>query len=134
MSATYAQIIEGLHERFATVAGIAQILAYEPPSIDAFPTLYSLLDGVQYSNAGQVDPTRYSILHRLVFQWVEQKQAELELMPFVASIPAAVHADKYLGGRLNKGNAIIERCQGTFVTIGGVLFRCLDFYSNVLSK
>lgn len=133
-AATYEQVLDGLHTRFATLGTIKRLLKYEPTSIAAFPTLYSLLDNADYGEANQVKYTRYSILHRLVFRWQDNEQAELELMPYIDSLPATVAASRHLDGALNKGDAKIARCQGTFVTIGGALFRCLDFYSDVLSK
>jgi hypothetical protein len=73
-------------------------------------------------------------LHRLIFRWQDNERAEQELIPYVDSLPAAIHADRYLGGVLHSGEASIESVEGVFVTIGGVLYRALDFHATVLEK
>ena len=133
-SLSYANIIDGLNERFATVTGIVRILDYEPTSIQAFPTLYSLLDRVEYLPAGQVTATRYRVLHRLCLRWQDNERAEQELIPFVDSLAAAIRADPHLGGRITRGMATAVEAQGTFVVIGGALLRCLDLYTETLVK
>lgn len=146
---SYADIVTGLHERFTAVSGLngKPILDYEPTSIQDFPTLYTLLDEFDRgadggrAAAGQVVMMRYRILHRLCFRWQDNQQAEQELIPFVNSVPAAVDADPQLGNRLRGngagyigGMARIAECKATFVSIGGVVYRALDFYSDVYEK
>lgn len=131
---SYTTIVAGLHERFATITGIAVILDYEPKTIHATPTLYTLLDSFNPEQRGQIKLRRYRILHRLVFKWLDNEQAEQELMPFVDSVPASVRADPHLGGRITSGVAVIEEGFAVFVVIGGTMYRALDFYSSVLDK
>lgn len=126
-------MLTGLHERFATVSGIAKLLKYEPTTIQAFPTLYSLLDTVERSQAGQLTVMRYRVLNRIIFRWQDNEQAELELIPFVNSVPAAIDADAKLGGRVDSGLARVTDIQAVFVTIGA-LYRALDIYTEVLEK
>ena len=131
---SYSAILAGLNERFATVPTIARVLDYEPTSIQAFPTLYSLLDRVEYLPAGQARATRYRVLHRLCLRWQDSERAEEQLVPYVDSLAAAVRADPHLGGRIASGLAQVVEAQGTFVVIGGVLLRCLDLYTETLVK
>ncbi|HEU5013954.1 MAG TPA: hypothetical protein VFT66_15645 [Roseiflexaceae bacterium] len=137
---SYADVIAGLHERFATVPGIKAILAYEPPSIQVFPTLYSMptsgtRNGATGGNPqGQVVSMDYETVHRLVFRWQDQKTAFSELWPFINSLPAAVDQDPRLGGRIANGYARMLRYETTFVTIGGVEYLCLEWYSSVPEK
>lgn len=133
---SYETVIAGLAERFRAVPGLATkpILAYEPTSIQATPTLYMLLDRVERSQHGQVTAMRYRILCRLVINWVDNERAEEELIPYVNAIPAAIDADARLGERLPNGLAQVDDMQATFVSIGGVLYRALDTYANVLEK
>ncbi|MFZ1484022.1 MAG: hypothetical protein WAS36_03340 [Candidatus Saccharimonadales bacterium] len=131
---SYSAILAGLNERFATVPTIARVLDYEPTSIQAFPTLYSLLDRVEYLPAGQVRATRYRVLHRLCLRWQDNERAEEQLVPYVDSLAAAIRADPRLGGRITSGLATVVEAQGTFVVIGGALLRCLDLYTETLVK
>ena len=130
---SYSAIVTGIHDAIEAAHPELTCLAYEPTHIDP-PMLYSLLDRVDYSQSGQIKTKRYRILHRLCFLWQDNEQAELELMPYVDSIPAAIVADAHLGGAISKGLATIGEVIGTFVSISGTLYRCLDFYSDVLDK
>lgn len=136
MSITYADVLAGLHERIATVPGIdsKNVLSYEPTSIVAFPTVYSLLDGIEYGEAGQVRTTKYRVLHRLCLRWQHNERAEQQLIPFVDAIPAAIREDPRLGGRITNGLAVAVEARGVFIEIGGVLLRCLDTYTETLVK
>jgi len=131
---SYSTVLAGLHERFATVTSIQAILDYVPTSIQDTPTLYSLLDNVTISRSGQVKATKYRILHRLVVRWQDNEGAELEIIPYVDSIPAAVDADNHLGGRLTSGYAVIDEIEAVWVEISNVTYRALDFYSTVVEK
>jgi len=131
---SYADIVAGLHERFTTVDGIASILDYEPSSIQTTPTLYTLLDNVDITQRGQVKSTTYRLLHRLVFRWQDREQCEVEMMPFVDSLPAAVEADPHLGGRISSGLARIEHIDAVWVRIANVTYRALDARSIVVVK
>jgi hypothetical protein len=123
-----------MHERLATVTGIKVCLDYEPTEIQQPPIIYSLLDAFERSQAGQVTVMRYRILHRLVIAWVHNERAEQQLASFVNAIPAAIDADPQLGGRIASGLARIADGQAVWVKIGGTTFRCLDCYSDVLTK
>lgn len=140
---SYSQVVDGLHARFATVAGLPQldgdgniinILKYEPSVIQTTPTLYTLLDGFARSEGGQITTMRYRILHRLVLPWQDNEQAELALMPFVHSIPASVDLSPTLGGLITLGLARITEAQSGFVIISDTKWRCLDFFSDVPTK
>lgn len=131
---SYATVLAGLHARFATVSGIAAMLTYEPATVQVSPLLYSVLDSVEITRAGQVRAYRYRILHRLLVPWQNNPQAELLLIPYVNSIPAAVDADPHLGTALTNGIAEIVSIDALYVTFAGVTHRALDFYSSVLEK
>lgn len=134
--ATYSQIVQALHTRFATVADLSSkpLLQYEPRSVQTTPTLYSLLHTFQRERSGQITAMRYRIMHRLILQWQDNEQSELQLMPFVNSIPHSVDADPTLGGLLAMGVARIGDGESGFIIISNTKYRCLDFYSDVLSK
>ena len=131
---SYADVLEGLHVRFATVDGIQACLDYEPKSAQVTPLLYSMLDSMEITRTGQVQARVYRTLHRLLFQWQDNEQALAEMIPYVDSIPDAVDADKHLGGVLASGLAVIDECEVVFVDVGGVEFLGLDFYSTVTVK
>lgn len=131
---TYQDVLAGMHERLATVPGITRCLDYEPSAVQQPPLIYSLLDSFERSQAGQVTAMRYRILHRLVIAWVDTARAEQQLASFVNAIPAAIDADPQLGGRIPSGLARIADAQAVWVTIGGTVYRCLDCYSEVITK
>jgi hypothetical protein len=135
---SYSTVLDGLHARLAVVNGIALILKYEPTSVQAFPTLYSLLDTVERSQQGQLTIMRYTVLHRLLFRWTDNAQAEVELIPYVNSVPAVIDADPTLGGVLGTGTtsgyARVTSINAVFVVIGQTLYRALDVRSEVIEK
>lgn len=138
-----SDVIDGLHERFATVPGFVQrndddeivnLLSYEPRSIATTPTLYTLLDSYTRDCKGQVTTMRYRIMHRLVVQWQDNEQSERELMSWVHVFAAAVDADPTLAGRITLGLAMIKEAQSGFVSISGTKYRCLDMFADVPTK
>lgn len=129
-------IMAGLVERFQTVSGLI-VLDYEPTTIEP-PTLYTLLDGFERSQQGQLTVMRYRFMSRLCIRWQDNEYAERELLPFVNAIPAAVDADPQLGGRISSGLARVVSAAGDaqrpLVRIGNVDYRAVDFFSDVLHK
>lgn len=130
---TYDDVLEGLHERFATVEGINAILGYAPNAIEP-PTMFSLFERDEEEEKGQIVHTTYWTRHYLCFQWQDNEQAETELRPYIGLVRAALRADPRLGGRVNSGWANIPEVIGDFITIGDILYRTLEFVSKVLVK
>lgn len=126
---SWATLLAGLDERFATVAGIAAILDYEPTSVQATPLFYSLFEGYELTGEAGTKSRRYRGVHYLLVDWQEAEQAELELIPFVDAIPAAVEADPQLGGRIPNGFAEISSGEGVWVEIAGIKYRGIEFHS-----
>jgi hypothetical protein len=131
---TYEAVVEGLHERFATVKGIMAILDYEPKAIQTTPTLYSLLDRFDRSQEGQLTVMKYRVLNRLCIQWQDNEQAERQLAKFVNPLPASIDKDPKLGGRVSRGMAWVTEAPTGFFSIGDTTYRVLDMYVEVLTK
>lgn len=131
---SYSSVLDGLAERLKTVPGIANVLAYTPTALHDVPTLFSMPDEGTISRNGQIVTREYKSSHYLCFRWQDAEQATREMVPFIDSIPAAVAADPHLGGRLKSGYAEIDEWETTWVTIGGVDYIALRFYSTVIEK
>ena len=134
---SYSAAIAGLKNALDDVSGLANVLDYEPPSFHVLPAVYLLLDSFQRTNAGQVTVMRYRVLCRLCVLWQDNARAELELVPFVNSIPAAIDADPTLGGALTRGFARVAEDANAiagFVRIGGTMYRSLDVYVDITDK
>jgi hypothetical protein len=131
---SYDAIVAGLGVRYATISGIKAILDYEPKTVSNPPIIYTLLDTVTRSQAGQVTVMDYRILSRLCIRWQDNEYAERELRPYVNALPASIDADPKLGGAIPSGMAAVTDIQAVFVTINGVLLRCLDMYVRVVEK
>lgn len=129
---SYETIVAGLTTCFETIEGLT-VLDYEPTSIEP-PTLYTLFDSFQKERQGQIKSTRWRSLHRVCVHWQDNEQAEQQIRPYLASVPAAIDADPHLGEALHLGLASITEGIGGWVSIGGVIYRCIDFYSSVLEK
>lgn len=126
-------ILTGLHERLQTLDGLSPILDYEPASVEP-PMIYSLLDEVGRPMTGALVARRYRFLHRLVVLWIDNREAEQQLLSYANQIAAAIDADPYLGGRITSGGARIVDQQAGFTRINNVLYRILDSYSEVVVK
>jgi len=140
---SYSDVIDGLFEALQGISGFIQLnnegaicnlLKYEPKVIQTTPTVYMLLDNFTREHKGQITTMRYRILMRLVLQWQENDQSEIELMPFVHSIPHQIDLDPTLGGRVNLGLAQVSEAQSGFVLISQTKYRCLDFYVDAPTK
>lgn len=130
----YSDVLNGLHGRFATVSGLKNILGYEPASVNATPMIYSLFVGVVNGDKGQVKSRTYRTMHRLVVARQDYAQAETLVLPYVDSIVDAVKADPRLGGAVTSGLASITEARGGYSTINGVVYRIVDFFSEVTAK
>lgn len=140
---SYVTVRDGLHERFATIPGLAQygpdgqivnILPYAPTSIHILPTLYTVLDRFERATAGQVTVMRYRLLHRYVVAWQDDAVAESQIDALINALGAAVDADPQLGGRIPSGLAQIVEGQGLFYKLSGTVYQALDCYSAVVEK
>lgn len=131
---TYAAIVDGLHTALAGVSGIDVVLDYAPTSVHETPLMYSILDSVEITQGGQLTTRKFRILHRLLVPWQDNEQAEIQVEPFVDSVVDAIDADPTLGGVLVKGLVQITDIEALWVTIAGVEYRALDFYSLVVDK
>lgn len=131
---TYANIISGLHTVLAGVTGIDVVLNYAPTAVHDTPLIYTILDSAEISRGAQVTTRKFRIMHRLVVPWQDNEQAEIQIMPFVDSIPAAIDADPTLGGVITSGMAQIVDIEAAWINIAGVEYRALDFYSLVTDK
>jgi hypothetical protein len=132
---SYRAVLTGLHTVFEGVSPpIPVLLRYEPTAIHQTPTLYSLLDTVNRQRQGQIRAATYRVLNRLVFRWQDNEQAEEELIPYVDAIANAIDSDAHLSGALDSGLATVNDMEAVFVSIGGVIYRALDIYVDVLEK
>ncbi|MDD5059303.1 MAG: hypothetical protein PHQ60_15710 [Sideroxydans sp.] len=130
---SYSDVVEGLHERFATVSALKAVLDYEPNSVQTTPLLYSILDGFERRVEGTVTYTTWRTLHRLLIPYQKPAQVEEDLAGLVMSIIEAVESSPKLGGRLRPGDAQIVSGDADFIEIGdGNWYRRLDFYSQVV--
>jgi hypothetical protein len=133
---SYQDIVAGIHARYRLVPGLEHkpVLPFEPSAIHDTPTTYTLLDRVDRSISGHVLTRRYRILNRTVFQWVDVEQAELELMPYIDTIPETIEADPQLSGIIQSGFLTVPEVMAVFVSIGGTLYRALDVYVEAPDK
>ncbi len=119
-----AGVIAWLHERYATVDGIAAMLDYEPRAVQKTPLLYSLLDNVRREPAGNVMEERYRIRSRVCLSWGDPAAAEAAVAAFAEAIPAVVDP---------AGKAYVEEVDAGWATINQVDYRVVDFYVVVMA-
>lgn len=133
-------IWQGLEERLRTVDGLQTVLLGEPQSAHNFPAVYGAYQ--QFDHPLKNSPPSRSTLSgfthtfvlRLVLQWIDNPQAEMQLLTYATAIPLAIDADPKLGGRIAGGMASIGQGQAGFLKLGGADFRILDYTCTVLEK
>ncbi len=136
---SYAAIITALHELFANIGegegedfepSLKAIVLGEPTSVQDAPMLYSEIEGFAREYGGTAVKITYRTVHRVCVRWQDNPEAELEMIGFVNSIPAAVDARPKLGGAAN--DASVVEGESGWVTIDGVTYRYLDLISEAV--
>ena len=135
---SYTAVLAGMKEAFETVSGIDNVLNYEPNIVSVTPLLYTIFRGYTKVEQGTTRAVHYRMLHRLCIARADEEASETTLASYVDSIPAAIEANPKLNDgaadRIPRGHAQIVAAEGRYVNIGGVIFRCIDFESDVLVK
>jgi hypothetical protein len=84
---TWANVIPKLQERLETVDGLKYVLCGAPTAVHDTPMAFFLYGNGARPPGGQVKIDTYVVLIRVLVQWQDNKEAELELAPFINSIP-----------------------------------------------
>lgn len=130
----------GLEERFRTIEGIdGGVHLGEPTAITATPYLYAAYDTADQLLRSQAparnqDGITHTFGVRIVFDYQENAQAEMQLLTLADSVPAAINTDPRLGGRLQAGIARSMNAASGFAVIAKKTYRVLDFVVTVLEK
>ena len=130
----YADVIAGLQDALERVEGIAQVLPYEPTTIQRTPTVYLKLDEFTRENVGQVTAMRYRILARLILLWQDSRISSEQVVGYLNSICAAVDADPQLAGAIPRGVARVADGREGLRSIGGTVYKVLDVFIDVVEK
>ena len=130
---------QGLEDIYRTIDGVRVILLGEPAAIHDSPMIYTVYQSFDRPlrnspPARNVTGMHHVFTSRLVIRWVENSQAEMQLLTLLDSIPDAIDADPKLGGRVNSGMAYCSTGSSAFSTIGGVLYLVADYRIDVLDK
>jgi len=127
---SYADVLDGLHARFQTIAGLT-VAKGEPAGMQVNKLLYSEFLGMQREHVGTTVRVTYRSRHRLLIRWGEREPVEEQLAELVNAVPIAIESNPHLGGQ-TRGQAILTTGEPGWVTIGQVTCRSCDFVSEVL--
>lgn len=86
---TWANVIPQLQARLETVSGLKDVQCGAPTAVHDTPMAFFLYGNGSRPPGGQVKIDTYVVQIRVLVQWQDNKEAELELAPFVNSIPDA---------------------------------------------
>lgn len=130
---------QGVEERMRTIDGLQTIMLGEPQSVHNFPALYGAYERFarplrNAPPARNITGMDHLFVLRLVIQWVDNPQAEMQLLSLLDAIPDAIDRDPKLGGRVLGGMAYISEGAAGFAKIGGVDHRVVDYTLHVLEK
>ncbi len=133
-------IWQGVEERLRAVDGLHNVLLGEPQSVHELPALYAAYEGFErplrntMPSAAGVTAMDHRWTLRLVIQWVDNAQAEMQLISLLDAIPNAIDADPKLAGRLYSGMAYISAGVAGFAKIGDAMHRVVDYELHTLEK
>lgn len=130
---------QGLEAVFRSIDGIRSVMLGEPSGDMDLPgvfTAYTSFERVLRNNppANNLTGMEHSFTTWLVIRWVDNAQAEMQLLTLLDAIPNAIDADPRLGNRLTGGLARVSTGQAGYATIGGVLYRVVNYTIEVLDK
>src|SRR5262245_15229042 len=107
------------------VAGLRSVTLGQPTGPLDLPGVYLVFG--EFSRPGRNPPPahnlnvmEYQIGCRLIIQWVDNHNAEQQLLALLDAIPDAIDANPRLNGGLSHGYAYIASGISGFATIGGV--------------
>lgn len=130
---------QGLEAAFRTIDGLRGITLGEPSGDLDLPAIYGAYQ--QFTRPLRNSPPArnqtgmgHIFACRLVIRWVENAAAEMQLITLLDAIPDAIDADPHLSGRVNDGMAWCPAGVSGFATIGGVLYRVVDYEVRVMHK
>lgn len=151
---TYADAIPGIQERLESVAGLALVLPGEPSSmpVDAddvpiTPLAYYLFAGTDGLPNRPKRGDKHLVMIRVLVRWLDNANSELDLAPFVDSVPDAFNPDIHqvdgnghplptLGGRVGMAQLRSAESgeQAGFHTIAGVPYRSITWTLAITRK
>lgn len=132
---SYAACVAALKSAYsAGLTGVRQVLDHEPAAVQIYPTLYLLFDSSRVTAAGQRSARRWRVLARLVVARQDVRQDEPTVAPLVDALISVVEDDPTLGGAISSGLAGVAEQRGVFVEIGGVVYRAIDTYVEIVEK
>jgi hypothetical protein len=135
-----ASVWVGLTERFQTIEGLpGGVHLGEPTAITETPLLYAAYQSATQifrSNAParNLDGLTHVFAVRLVFDYVDNPQAEMQLLTLADSVPSAIAEDPRLGARLTKGIATSTAALTGFAVIAKKVYRVMEFTVTVIEK
>jgi len=132
-------VYQGLESVFRGIVGLRSVILGEPTGNMELPGLYTayqeftrpLRNNPPARNLTAMDHT---FACRLVIQWVDNANAEMQLLTLLDAIPDAIDANPNLSGKLPHGTCYINAGITGFATIGGVLYRIVDYTVHALEK
>ena len=136
----YAEILQRYNLAFATVTPeITKILDYQPTTLQAYPTMFSRLQGFTEHIAVRRVARRYRIAHLLCFVFQDNEEAERQMEQYIDAVPNAVNLYQLRGGIVSSqgetgGMAEIVSGDAMMIPVGGVAYLGIVFISETLEK
>ena len=131
MAGEYTAVLAAIHARLSAIAALKVKYVGEPPAVQEWPALYSVLVAADWAQVGQIDVRRYQTQHRVLVNYQDRQQGEQELAALVDGVLDAL-GDPYLA----PGQQITEvlNIRAGWIDVGDTEFRVLEFTTKVLVK
>lgn len=127
-------IYQGIEEQLRSVNGLKSLILGEPSEDFETPGIYSAFLRFDRRGLGQITGMTYYWAHRLVIRWIDNPQAEMQLITLINRICAAIDDDPTLGARVTRGVSRMDSGDAGFATINKTKYRICDFTSITVDK
>ncbi len=151
---TYADAIPGIHERLESIPALALVIPGEPSSMPVdeddkpiTPLAYYLYAGTDGLPSRPKRGDKHLVMIRVLVQWLDNDNAELDLAPFADLVPDAFDPDVHkadsnghplptLGGRVGMAQLRSAESgeQAGFHTIADVPYRSITWTLAITRK
>jgi hypothetical protein len=133
---SYALAEAALRATLKTTPGVRTVVQGEPSSVQAWPLVYTVFDGMTRTQQGQLTINSYRVMARLCVPIQENVQAEAVLAPFVNSIPATIDANATLGGAVNIASVTeaVSGEGGGYHTVASSPYRTITYTVVLVEK
>lgn len=133
---SYALAEAALRATLKTTPGVRTVVQGEPTSVQAWPLVYTVFDGMTRTQQGQLTINNYRVMARLCVPIGDNPISESLIAPFINSLPATVDTNATLSSTVNIASVTeaVSGEGGGYHTIASTLCRTVTYTVVLVEK